>query len=111
MLKAFESEGMVRRKGTPAALREESWWIGLKIGNTLKSRKASPPSTTGLCSMWIGSSSGTRPTLVLLPTSMPGRCDDRGLCADTFVTHDIPPDSVAVGIPARGIKGPPGPTD
>ena len=64
MLKAFESEGMVRRKGTPAALREESW-----------------------CD------------------------DDRGLCADSVVTHDIPPDSVAVGIPPRAIKGPSGPKD
>ena len=31
--------------------------------------------------------------------------------AFSFVTHDIPPDSVAVGIPARVIKGPSGPKE
>jgi acetyltransferase-like isoleucine patch superfamily enzyme len=31
--------------------------------------------------------------------------------AFSFVTHDIPPDAVAVGIPARVIKGPAGHKD
>ena len=31
--------------------------------------------------------------------------------AFSFVTDEIPPDSIAVGIPARVIKWPPGPKD
>jgi len=51
----------------------------------------------------VGSHSVVMPGVTIGENSIVG--------AFSFVTQDVPPDSVALGIPARVIKGPAGPKD